>query len=225
MLGGQNGQGGPLNGLTNMLGGGAQNGAQGQGPLGGLTNMLGGQNGQQGGNPIGGLTNMLGRDGASNLLNGLLGSPQQQMQMQQQQGPGGLADLLRRLPQRGIEMLQSVLTNVRNMLPGGLGRNSTIMNRNPMNGQLMNNMPNMQNLPNMQNPSSNPLGQLSSNLNGLTAPVNNLMNGQLPDVNQMTNQLSQTASQIGSSLTRTLSGNGNSNSLANAMPVAQQRSN
>ena len=50
-----------------------------------------------------------------NLFSGLLGG--------QNGGQGGLTETLRQIPQRTMEMVNQLMSGVRNMLPGNLGRN------------------------------------------------------------------------------------------------------
>lgn len=82
---------------------------QNQNQLPGMPNMQYQQNGQ--------IPQMQMRPGQNGLLGGLLGG---------NNNGGGLFDTIRNIPQRGMEIMNQFLSQVRNMLPG-LGRNGKII--------------------------------------------------------------------------------------------------
>lgn len=178
-------------------------GQQGGNLLSGLMSSLGGatgqmsrqQNGQQPQGLLGGLGNLgnLGNPLDSIMggqMGGQLGNGGQMMQ-----GQNGLSNLLQQLqhlPQRGMQMLNQLVASIRQMMPqNGFGRNG-------------NNMQQQQQFP----------GQQGLNMQGLTAPLNDLTQGRLPDISQLSQQLPNMANNLVPGL---------GNSLSNVLPQQQQQ--
>ena len=135
--------------------------------------------------------------GLGGFMGNLMGGSQSQMpsigqmpnqmngNMMMQGGQGGLNGLLRNLPQQTVQMIQNLINSVRQALPNSRGQqmmsNGNYMNNNQQQlGQLLQGL--LGNLQQQQQPGqqqqqggllgalgqNNPLGSLTSNLNGLT---------------------------------------------------------
>ena len=136
-------------------------------------------------------------------------APQGAPMMSNQQG--SLTDLLTSIPRRGMEIINGLMTGVRNMLPGARGQSQNgqvLYNGVPMDmnggqqqqGGLLN-MPNPFANSNWQSSASGnpaqslgqnggPLGSLGSTLRGLTQPLTNtLSQAGLPQLGQLGQQV------------------------------------
>lgn len=187
-----------------------------------LLSLIGSVKLQQFGDSPGNLPNQAGLGGLLNGLLGGLGQQQAQMggQMPQipqfgnnmmngggQMGQGGLEQLLRNLPQQGIQIIQRLLNglngNAQQGFPGQFGH----MGGNPMGP--MNQAPNGGNGLSMPNPFANAYGQRGNmpqgllgsltsglNLNGLTGQLTNALSGTGLPLNGLTQGLQRTLSNV-----------------------------